>query len=156
MTLTFEQLKDAIQHLVRSREILAQAGDEIVDGIIMIPYSSENLEDAWFEINKCREYTETCTDLEEFLQPAMGLINDARCMVLSIAADFRYMTRASRTNIYLAMQQASSLAFTAQELLEILLSSFMTMDRKEGQLAKEGSDMPGVFQPPDVKVSVGR
>jgi len=59
----------------------------------------EKLADSWLAVNQCRIYTESNVCLEELLIPAMGLINDAKCMVESCVAWQIGLTQAACRNI---------------------------------------------------------
>lgn len=84
LKLTADQLYEAIEHLYEAISILRSVLEEIGSGAIQGLKISENLAKAWFEVNCCRLYTQSEVNLEVFNQEAMGLINDAKCMMDSL------------------------------------------------------------------------
>lgn len=82
--MTADQLYEAIEHLYEAISILRSVLKEIGSGAIQGLKISENLAKAWFEVNCCRLYSQSEVNLEEFNQEAMGLINDAKCMMDSL------------------------------------------------------------------------
>jgi hypothetical protein len=86
LELTADQLHEAIDHLYEAERILRSVLKEIGSGAIQGLDVSEELATAWFEVNCCRLYTQSDVNLEELNLEAMGLINDAKCMMDSLVS----------------------------------------------------------------------
>jgi hypothetical protein len=82
--LNSEQLLEAIDKLYEAREILESVLKEIGSGAMRGMVISERLATAWFQVNCCRLYTQSDVNFEELNVEAMGLINDAKCMIDSL------------------------------------------------------------------------
>ncbi|UCE84044.1 MAG: hypothetical protein JSV47_05920 [Deltaproteobacteria bacterium] len=92
LKLTIDQLLEAIEHLYRAVKILRSVLEEIEEGAMRGIEISNNLATAWFQVNCCRLYTESNVNLEELNVEAMGLINDAKCMIDSLISWQKGMT----------------------------------------------------------------
>ncbi len=112
----------SITALTSCRKILAKAADAVQLGAYVSTTLSEQLATAWYRINVCRLFTQEDPNWEGHLQSAMGLINDAKSMVDSLAAWGKGVTRAGRANILLCLAAATDEVFTVQEQLECMFS----------------------------------
>jgi hypothetical protein len=90
--LTASQLLEAIEHLYEASRILRSVLREIEGGAIRGIEISNSLAAAWFQVNCCRLYTQSEVNFEELNVEAMGLINDAKCMIDSLIAWHKGMT----------------------------------------------------------------
>jgi len=97
--LSVDELHLAIEHLYAAIEKLESVESVLSSGAIDIMELEEKLADSWLEVNRCRIYTESIVCLEELVIPAMGLINDAKCMVESCVAWQLGLTQAACRNI---------------------------------------------------------
>ena len=86
LELTADQFHEAIEHLYEALSILQFVLKEIGSGAARGLNISEDLGKAWFEVNCCRLYTQPDVNLEELNLDAMGLINDAKCMMESLVS----------------------------------------------------------------------
>ena len=111
----------AIRALTSCRKILADVVERVKGGCYAAITISDWLANSWYKINVCRIYTENSTDFENYLQSAMGLIHDAKCMVDSLAAWNKGVTRAGQANILSSLAEANDLVYTAQSQLEDML-----------------------------------
>ena len=82
--LTVTQPLEAIEHLYEALRILKSVLKEFESGAMRGIEISKSLAKAWFQVNCCRLYTESDINLEELNVAAMGLINDAKCMMDSL------------------------------------------------------------------------
>jgi hypothetical protein len=82
--LTVNQLLEAIKHLYEALRILLSVLEEIERGAMRGIEISRSLATAWYRVNCCRLYTESDINLEELNVEAMGLINEAKCMIDSL------------------------------------------------------------------------
>ena len=89
---TVDELIEAIEHLYKACRILRSVLREIESGAIRGIEISNSLAAAWFQVNCCRLYTQSDVNLEELNIEAMGLINDAKCMIDSLIAWHKGMT----------------------------------------------------------------
>ena len=87
------QFLEAIENLYEALKILDSVREEIESGAIRGMVTSENLAEAWFKVNCCRLHTQEDVNLEELTLAAMGLINDAKCMMDSLLSWKKGMTR---------------------------------------------------------------
>lgn len=101
--LSVAELHLAIEHLYAAIEKLESVVSVLSSGAIDIMELEEKLADSWLAVNRCRIYTESVASLEELLIPAMGLINDAKCMVESCVAWQIGLTQAACRNIVYAI-----------------------------------------------------
>ena len=90
--LTVTQLFEAIEHLYEALRILESVLKEIERGAMRGIEISKSLATAWFQVNCCRLYTESDVNYEELNVEAMGLINDAKCMMDSLISWQKGMT----------------------------------------------------------------
>jgi len=109
-----EQLFEAIHNLYEAVEILESVLKEIETGAMRGMVISERLAEAWYKVNCCRLYTESDVNLENLTLEAMGLINDAKCMMDSLVGWGKGMTFHGRLAI------TSSIHFASQNLLHAL------------------------------------
>ncbi len=82
--LTIGQLRETIEHLYEALAILKSVLKEIERGAMRGVEISESLARAWFQVNCCRIYIQSDANFEELNVEAMGLINDAKCMIDSL------------------------------------------------------------------------
>jgi hypothetical protein len=87
------QFLEAIENLYEALKILDSVSKEIESGAIRGMVISENLAEAWYKVNCCRLHTQEDVNLEELTLEAMGLINDAKCMMDSLLSWKKGMTR---------------------------------------------------------------
>jgi peptide subunit release factor 1 (eRF1) len=87
------QFLEAIENLYEALKILESVREEIESGAMRGMAISENLAEAWYKVNCCRLHTQEDVNLEEFTLEAMGLINDAKCMMDSLLSWKKGMTR---------------------------------------------------------------
>jgi hypothetical protein len=106
--LSGNELMKAITHLYKSLDLIEGARKRVETGILDALFTSDDLAKGWFQVNCCRVYTEKAVILEEYLQPAMGLINDAKCMIDSLAAWGLGMTFNGRRHIISCLEEAES------------------------------------------------
>jgi hypothetical protein len=104
--LTVDQVLSAVEHLYRALEILDGAKEDLSGGAVLGTDWSAKLADAWFEVNKCREYTESIPFTEELLVPCLGSINDAKSMWESAIAWNLGITRSVFLNIMNCIDEA--------------------------------------------------
>ena len=93
LALTRQQLIEAIGYLYEAVETLESVGKEIESGGVRGTVISEKLAEAWFKVNCCRLHTQDDVNLEDLNLEAMGLINDAKCMMESLINWKKGMTR---------------------------------------------------------------
>jgi hypothetical protein len=99
LNLSLEELHEAIEYLYEALEILESVLKEIENGSIRGMRTSERLAEAWYKVNCCRLYTEPDVNFEELNLAAMGLINDAKCMMDSLISWQKGMTLHGLINI---------------------------------------------------------
>jgi hypothetical protein len=99
LKLSLEELHEAIEYLYEALEILKSVLKEIENGSIRGMETSERLAEAWYKVNCCRLHTEPDVNLEELNLEAMGLINDAKCMMDSLMSWRKGMTLHGMINI---------------------------------------------------------
>jgi len=105
-----------------------KAAKSVRKGAYISTTLSEQLAIAWYRINVCRLFTQQSVNWEGHLQSAMGLINDAKCMIDSLAAWGKGVTRAGQANILNCLENATNEVFTVQEQLEDM---FCTLGEKK-------------------------
>lgn len=108
-SLTADELFKAKSHLYKSLEIIEDQLSNFKEGIYDALQATSDLSECWLQVNKCRLYTEKILAFEECLQPAMGLIYDAKCMVDHLAAEKMGLTRYGRISIMQALNEAATL-----------------------------------------------
>jgi len=64
------------------------------------------LEEAWYQLNCCRIYTEHEVQIEDHVQSSMGNINDARCMLESLIVWKKGLTGHGKISIIMALNEA--------------------------------------------------
>ena len=121
LELTANQLHEAIEHLYEASKILRSVLKEIGSGAIRGHDISEDLGKAWFEVNSCRLYTQADVNLEELNLDAMGLINDAKCMMDSLVGWGKGLTLHGEIFIKQSILTASSCLKIALNELESFL-----------------------------------
>ena len=84
---------EAIENLYEALKILDSVRKEIESGAIRGMVTSENLGEAWYKVNCCRLHTQEDVNLEELTLEAMGLTNDAKCIMDSLSSWKKGMTR---------------------------------------------------------------
>jgi peptide subunit release factor 1 (eRF1) len=90
------QFLEAIENLYEALKILESVRKEIESGAMRGMVISENLAEAWYKVNCCRLHTQEDVNLEELTLEAMGLINDAKCMIDSLLSWKKGMTRQAK------------------------------------------------------------
>ncbi len=111
-------LLTAIGHLYKSLDLVGGARNRVSDGVFDGVFTSSDLAEGWFEVNSCRVYTETSTIIDEYLLPAMGLINDAKSMIDSLMAWGLGMTANAKIHIINCLKEAESVIHAVVEELE--------------------------------------
>ena len=124
------QFLEAIENLYEALKILESVRKEIDSGSMRGMVISENLAEAWFKVNCCRLHTEEDVNLEELTLEAMGLINDAKCMIDSLLSWKKGMTRQASFFIMDNIASAGKNIFLVLSLLEDWLSKL----KDEGEL----------------------
>ena len=124
------QFLEAIENLYEALEILESVRKEIESGAMRGMAISENLAEAWYKVNCCRLHTQKDVNLEELTLEAMGLINDAKCMVDSLLSWKKGMTRQAKFFIMDNISYAHRNIFLTLSYLEDWLSKL----EKEGDL----------------------
>jgi hypothetical protein len=123
LKLSLAQLHEAIEYLYEALEILESVLKEIENGSIRGMRTSERLAEAWYKVNCCRLHTESDVNLEELTLEAMGLINDAKCMMDSLMSWRKGMTLHGMINITNNIRAASDNLRLVLGDLEDLLNS---------------------------------
>ncbi|MDH3558416.1 MAG: hypothetical protein OES18_21445 [Deltaproteobacteria bacterium] len=117
LKLNAEQLCEAIEELHCALNLLDSVLKELESGAMMGMAISDRLAEAWYKVNCCRLYTESDVNLDEFNVEAMGLINDAKCMVDSLVSWGKGMTSQGKISITSCISNASrNLTFVLCEL----------------------------------------
>ena len=116
------QFLEAIENLYEALKLLESVRKEIESGAIRGMVISENLADAWYKVNCCRIHTQVDVNLEEFTLDAMGLINDAKCMMDSLLSWKKGMTRQANFFIRENIASAAKNIFLVLSYLEDWLS----------------------------------
>jgi hypothetical protein len=128
------QFLEAIENLYEALKILESVRKEIESGAMRGMVISENLAEAWFKVNCCRLHTQEDVDFEELTLEAMGLINDAKCMMDSLLSWKKGMTRqanffimdniaSAARNIFLVLSQLEDWLSKLEEGGELTASS---------------------------------
>ena len=123
---------EAIEHLYEALKILDSVREEIESGAIRGMVTSENLAEAWYKVNCCRLHTQEDVNLEELTLSAMGLINDAKCMMDSLLSWNKGMTRQASFYIRDNIASAAQNIFLVRSQLEDWLSEL----EEEGEIAQ--------------------
>ena len=113
---------EAIEHLYEALKILDSVREEIESGAIRGWVTSESLAEAWYKVNCCRLHTQEDVNLEELTLPAMGLINDAKCMMDSLLSWKKGMTRHASFYIRDNIASAAQNIFLVRSQLEDWMS----------------------------------
>ena len=116
------QFLEAIENLYEALKILESVRKEIESGAIRGMVTSENLAEAWYKVNCCRLHTQEDVNLEELTLEAMGLINDAKCMLDSLLSWQKGMTRHASFYIRENIASAAKNIFSVLSQLEDWLS----------------------------------
>jgi peptide subunit release factor 1 (eRF1) len=116
------QFLEAIENLYEALKILDSVRQEIESGAMRGMVISENLAEAWYKVNCCRLHTQKDVNLEEFTLEAMGLINDAKCMLDSLLSWKKGMTRHASFYIRENIASAAKNIFLVLSQLEDWLS----------------------------------
>ena len=124
------QFLEAIENLYEALKILDSVRQEIESGAMRGMVISENLAEAWYKVNCCRLHTQEEVNLEEFTLEAMGLINDAKCMIDSLLSWNKGMTRQANFFIMENISSAAKNIFVVLSQLEDWLSNL----KDEGEL----------------------
>jgi len=112
-----EHLRQSVDHLYSAMDILRDCLKTLGSGALSGGFS-QRLSDSWLEINKCRIHTENIPFIEELLIPAMGYVNDAKCMFDSLVAMKLGMTKHGLINIVQCIREAMAGIFMSIEELE--------------------------------------
>ncbi|MGD8370188.1 MAG: hypothetical protein PVF76_09705 [Syntrophobacterales bacterium] len=112
------QFLEAIENLYEALKILDLVRKEIQSGAIRGMVTSENLAEAWYKVNCCRVHTQVDVNLEELTLEAMGLINDAKCMIDSLLSWQKGMTRHAKFYIMENLSSAAKNIFLVLSQLE--------------------------------------
>ena len=128
LQLEYKEVIQALNALYKAKQLLLKVYSQVKDGRYDACFLQEDLATAWYRVNVCRVFTETDVHFEELLQPAMGLIVDAKEMVDSLAAWGKGVTRAGQTNILTCIRNAGDEIFTAIEKLESMLNVCVSPD----------------------------
>ena len=123
LDLSRAQFLEAIENLYEALKLLESVRKEIESGAIRGMVISENLADAWYKVNCCRIHTQVDVNLEEFTLEAMGLINDAKCMMDSLLSWNKGMTRQAKFSIIENIALAARNIFVVLSQLEDWLSN---------------------------------
>jgi hypothetical protein len=124
------QFLEAIENLYEALKILESVREEIESGAMRGMVISESLADAWYKVNCCRIHTQVDVNLEELSLEAMGLINDAKCMMDSLLSWKKGMTRHAKFFIMEDISYAGKNIFLVLSQLEDWLSKL----EEEGEL----------------------
>ena len=116
------QFLEAIENLYEALKILETVRKEIESGAIRGMVTSDNLAQAWYKVNCCRLHTQEDVNLEELTLEAMGLINDAKCMMDSLLSWNKGMTRHASFFIRENIASAAKNIFSVLSQLEDWLS----------------------------------
>ena len=130
LALSRVQFLEAIENLYEALKLLESVRKEIESGAIRGMVISENLADAWYKVNCCRIHTQVDVNLEEFTLEAMGLINDAKCMMDSLLSWKKGMTRQAKFSIMENIALAARNIFVVLSQLEDWLSNL----KEDGEL----------------------
>ena len=132
------QFLQAIENLYEALKILESVREEIESGAIRGMVTSENLAEAWYQVNCCRLHTQEDVNLEELTLEAMGLINDAKCMLESLLHWKKGMTRHASFFI------RNNLASAAKNIHLVLsqLEEWMSKLEEEGEVIAGCSTEP--------------
>jgi hypothetical protein len=122
LALTKEQLVETISHLYEALEGLKSVGREIESGAMRGIEISEKLAEAWFKVNCCRLYIQEDVNLEDLNLEAMGLINDAKCMMESLIKWRKGMTLSGKLCIMDSISSAAGNVYLVVCELERWLS----------------------------------
>jgi hypothetical protein len=128
------QFLEAIENLYEALKILETVRKEIESGAIRGMVTSDNLAEAWYKVNCCRLHTQEDVNLEELTLEAMGLINDAKCMMDSLLSWNKGMTRhasffireniaSAARNIFSVLSQLEDWLSKLEEEVELTASS---------------------------------
>ena len=126
------QLLEAIEYLYEALKILETVREEIESGAIRGWVTSESLAEAWYKVNCCRLHTQEDINFEELTLAAMGLINDAKCMMDSLLSWKKGMTRQASFYIRDNIASAARNIFLVRSQLEDWLSKL----EEEGEVAQ--------------------
>ena len=110
----------ATEDLHRAVDGLEDIQRRVGSGCYDALFTAVDCANAWNHVNKARVHTEVSLRYEECLQPALGLVNDAKCMIESLAAWKLGLTRPGATSILSCLSDASALVW---EVLEDISSS---------------------------------
>jgi len=111
LALTQVQLIEAVGYLYEALEALESVVKEIESGAMRGMAISEKLAEAWFKVNCCRLHTQEDVNLEDLNLEAMGLINDAKCMMESLINWKKGMTRQGKLCIMDSISSAAGNLF---------------------------------------------
>ncbi len=117
------ELAKAVEHLYEALRLIERTQNEICLRALSTVQLMDDLAQAWHEINKCRLYTEKIVDFEERLQPAMGYVNDARCMVETVAHGQSRVTDSAFASVLGCLWEAAALVHYVLEELESWMSA---------------------------------
>lgn len=122
LALSQEQLVETISYLYEALEALESVTKEIESGAMRGIAISEKLAEAWFKVNCCRLHIQEDVNLEDLNLEAMGLINDAKCMMESLITWKKGMTPRGKLCILDSISLAAGNVFLVLCELERWLS----------------------------------
>jgi len=106
----------AIEELYEGCDLLCKANNLIVEEAVDGLSASTHISTAWDTLNRSRLYIDSNWD--EALVPAIGLVNDARCMIESLLSWNLGFTFYGKYSILSAIRDAFSAANALLETLE--------------------------------------
>lgn len=115
------EIDSAIRHLDKALAKIASMLRDMRSGVITYETPSK-LEEAWYQLNCCRIYTEKEVTIEGYIQSSMGNINDAKEMLDSLIAWKKGLTEYGRLSILVALNEAIS----GIKLVRAELSAWLT------------------------------
>lgn len=121
MKLSAKEMMSAIDHLKNAQDFLEKVRAHLESGVIASHDLSEDLWEAFDQVNFCRSITGDDVNFEGCNQSAMGNIMDAKCMIDSLAAWKLGMTTHAYGNISQCIFLASILINRAYAELSSLL-----------------------------------
>ena len=111
LALSQEQLVETISYLYEALEALELVTKEIESGAMRGIAISEKLAEAWFKVNCSRLHIQEDMNLEDLNLEAMGLINDAKCMMEGLIAWKKGMTPQGKLSILESISLAAGNVF---------------------------------------------
>ena len=119
--LNASQLLTATENLYEASRSLESVLKEIERGAIRGVEISRSLATAWSRVNCCRLYTESGANFEELNVEAMGLINDAKCIIDSLISWQKGLTPHGKLYLTQSIREAADNLNLVLTKLESLL-----------------------------------